>query len=54
MTKILIDSLDKRMTIPIVNYYYKNGYHIDGICFDNNKALSRKYIAYITIYLKIV
>lgn len=47
MTKILIDSLDKRMTIPIVNYYHQNGYHIDGICFDNNKALSRKYIDYI-------
>lgn len=44
MPKILIDSLDKRMTIPIVNYYHEKGYKIDGICFEGSKSLSKKYI----------
>jgi len=45
MARILLDSLDKRMTIPIVNYYHKSGYEIDGICFKGSKPLSKKYIA---------
>ena len=44
MKRILLDSLDKRMTIPIVNYYHNKGYAIDGVCFDDSKPLSKKYI----------
>lgn len=44
MGRIVLDSLDKRMTIPVVNYYHKKGYEIDGICFDDTRMLSKKYI----------
>lgn len=44
MGRIIIDSLDKRITIPIINFFQKKGYKIDGICFDDKKPLSKKYI----------
>lgn len=40
MQKVLIDSVDKRMTAPLVDYLRHEGYEVHGICFGDTKVIS--------------
>ncbi len=38
--RILIDSIDKRMTVPLIDDLVKRGYQVDGIGFNGGEALN--------------
>jgi hypothetical protein len=38
--RIIIDSVDKRMTAPAIDYLAHNGYEVHGLCFDTGKPLN--------------
>ncbi|HHW67120.1 MAG: hypothetical protein PWP07_1306 [Epulopiscium sp.] len=42
MQRILIDNIDKRMTVPLVEYLIKEGYEVHGINFKNAKVISNR------------
>lgn len=39
---IIIDSTDKRMTVPVIDYLVNLGYEVHGICFVNETPLNAK------------
>lgn len=43
--RIIIDSQDKRMTVPVIDYLVGAGYEVHGICFDGEKPLDPKRLA---------
>lgn len=38
--RIIIDSIDKRMTVPAIDYLVRIGYEVHGLCFDTGKPLN--------------
>lgn len=38
--RIIIDSTDKRMTVPAIDYLVTSGYEVHGLCFDSDRALN--------------
>lgn len=37
---ILIDSVDKRMTVPVIDYLVKAGHEVHGLCFETDRPLN--------------
>ena len=40
--RILIDSLDKRMTVPVIEWLALSGYEVHGICYEADRPLNPK------------
>jgi biotin carboxylase len=40
--RIIIDSADKRMTVPIIDALALSGYEVHGLCFDTDKPLNTR------------
>ncbi len=38
--RIIIDSTDKRMTVPAIDNLVKSGYEVHGLCFDTDRPLN--------------
>lgn len=38
--RIIIDSTDKRMTVPVIDYLVGLGYEVHGLCFDTDRPLN--------------
>ncbi len=38
--RIIIDSIDKRMTVPAIDYLVRMGYEVHGLCFDTRRPLN--------------
>jgi predicted ATP-grasp superfamily ATP-dependent carboligase len=45
--RIVIDSLDKRMTVPVIDALARSGCEVYGICFDADRPLNPKKLAMI-------
>ena len=39
--RIIIDSTDKRMTVPAIDYLIRAGYEVHGLCFEADRPLNR-------------
>jgi predicted ATP-grasp superfamily ATP-dependent carboligase len=37
---VIIDSIDKRMTVPAIDYLVRNGYEVHGLCFNGCRPLN--------------
>lgn len=40
--RIIIDSTDKRMTVPVIDYLAQAGYEVHGLCFSGDRPLNRE------------
>jgi predicted ATP-grasp superfamily ATP-dependent carboligase len=40
--RVIIDSTDKRMTVPLIDYLAKAGYEVHGLCFSGDRPLNRE------------
>ena len=43
--RIIIDSTDKRMTVPLIDYLAQAGYEVHGVCFSGDRPLNREKLA---------
>ena len=43
--RVIIDSTDKRMTVPLIDYLAQAGYEVHGLCFSGDRPLNRERLA---------